>query len=276
MLAPMHLSSDAEPVLRVREVSHRYSTVLALDAVSFDLYRAEILGLVGQSGCGKTTLARALLLSPKPTSGSIFFRDVDLTTLDARRLREARRHIQLVFQDAPGALDPTWSVKRLVEEPLVAYGMGDRRQREERAARVLDLVGLPLSEYGRRRPHQLSGGQCQRVCVARSLVLEPEVLVLDEALSALDVIVQAQLTSLFQHLREQLRISLIFISHDIGLVYQLSDRVAVLYGGRICETGPASILGGQARHPYTRSLVSSSEGATSHDREGTHLACHFK
>ncbi len=235
----------------------RGEVLRAVSGVSFDIHRGETLGMVGESGSGKTTLARALLQAPKPRSGSVYFGGADLTRLGGRSLLEHRRYIQMVFQDPFGSLNPRWSVCDLVEEPLVGYRVGDRAQRRRKVCEVLDLVGLPASLYGQRRPRQLSGGQCQRVAIARALTLDPLLLICDEAVSALDVLIQSQLLNLFERLRVELGLSYLFISHDLAVVLQISDRVAVLHLGQLCEIAPATSLYRQPLHPYTVSLLES-------------------
>lgn len=185
------------------------------------------------------------------------FRGQDLVKLRRRALLEARRHMQMVFQDPFSSLDPRWRVADIVEEPLDCYQVGTRPSRRRRVAEVLDLVGLNPAVFGTRKPRQLSGGQCQRVAIARALALEPDLIVCDEAVSSLDVLIQAQVLNLFEQLREELGLSYLFIAHDLSLVKQVSDRVAVMYLGRLCEVGPAEQVYRQPRHPYTEGLLAS-------------------
>jgi ABC-type glutathione transport system ATPase component len=202
--------------------------VHAVSGVSFDVWPGETLGIVGETGSGKSTLARSVLQAPRPTSGSVIFRGADLTTLHGSRLLQARRHLQMVFQDPFGSLDPKWVVRDLVEEPLIAYRTGGRPARRQRVAEVLELVGLDPGAYGRRRPRELSGGQAQRVAIARAIALNPALIICDEPVSSLDVLIQAQVLNLFERLRAELGLSYLFIAHDLALVKQVSDRVAVM------------------------------------------------
>jgi oligopeptide transport system ATP-binding protein len=263
-----------EFVLR-RHGSTEGGVLRAVCDVSFDIAKGESLGLVGESGSGKTTLARAILQVPQPTLGRVLFRGEELTRLRGRRLLEYRRFMQVVFQDPVSSLNPTWRVLDIVEEPLLGYRIGDRRERQRKIAEVLELVGLSASAHGRRRPRELSGGQCQRVSIARALVLEPEIIVCDEALSALDVLIQAQISNLFDELRERLGLSYLFISHDLPLVRKMSDRIAVLHLGRLCELGPAAALYERPLHPYTARLIASIPGNDPafgiHDASGEEL-----
>jgi oligopeptide transport system ATP-binding protein len=260
----MSAASPAEPLLQVRDVVQEFqvrgtpsarSVIRAVSGVSFDLGTGETLGLVGESGAGKSTLARALMQAPKPTSGSIRFRGAELTTLRGRALLAHRRHMQLIFQDPFGSLNPRWRVTDIVEEPLIGYRIGGRIERRRRVSEVLERVGLPEPAYGGKRPRELSGGQCQRVAIARALTLTPALLICDEAVSALDVLIQAQLLNLFEQLRRELGLSYLFISHDLAVVRQISHRVGVLYRGQLCELGPGDSLYRRPLHPYTGLLL---------------------
>ncbi len=235
----------------------RGGVVQAVSDVSFDVWPGETLGIVGETGSGKSTLARSLLQAPRPKSGAVLFRGTDLVTLRRRRLLEARRHLQMVFQDPFGSLDPKWRVSDLVEEPLIAYRIGNRAARRRRVDEVLDLVGLDPGTHGARRPRELSGGQCQRVAIARAVALSPALIICDEAVSSLDVLIQAQVLNLFERLRTELGLSYLFIAHDLALVRQVSDRVAVMYLGKLCEVGPAESIYLEPFHPYTRALLES-------------------
>jgi oligopeptide/dipeptide ABC transporter ATP-binding protein len=213
---------------------------------------------VGETGSGKSTLARSIIQAPRPKSGEVHLFGTDLTRLRRSALTRARRDVQLVYQDPFGSLDPRWRVLELVEEPLAGYGVGgDTRAR---VAELLDLVGLDPSVYGRRRPHELSGGQCQRVAIARAIALNPALVICDEPVSSLDVLIQAQVLNLFQRLRSDLGLSYLFISHDMALVKHVSDRVAVMHLGQIAEIGPSEELYRHPLHPYTAALVSSIPG----------------
>jgi oligopeptide/dipeptide ABC transporter ATP-binding protein len=253
--------TSAEPLLAVRDLVHEFHTsggvVQAVSGVSFDVAQGETLGIVGETGSGKSTLARAVLQAPRPTSGSVTFRGEDLTTLHGSPLLQARRHLQMVFQDPFGSLDPKWTVRGLVEEPLIAYRTGGRAARRQRVEEVLELVGLDPAAHGRRRPRQLSGGQAQRVAIARAVALSPALLICDEPVSSLDVLIQAQVLNLFERLRTELGLSYLFIAHDLALVKQVSDRVAVMYLGKLCEVGPGETVYREPLHPYTRALLDS-------------------
>jgi oligopeptide/dipeptide ABC transporter ATP-binding protein len=235
----------------------RGGVVHAVSDVSLEVRSGETLGLVGETGSGKSTLARTLLQAPRPKSGEVLFRGVDLVKLRGRELLEARRHLQMVFQDPFGSLDPKWRVTEIVEEPLVAYSVGRRSERRRRVDELLELVGLDPHRFGDRRPRELSGGQCQRVAIARALALNPALIICDEAVSSLDVLIQAQVLNLFEQLRRELGLSYFFIAHDLALVKQVSDRVAVMYLGKLCEVGPAESIYREPLHPYTVALLDS-------------------
>jgi oligopeptide/dipeptide ABC transporter ATP-binding protein len=261
------VANGHEPLLEVRNVVQEFvvrgrggvkgGVVHAVSDVSFDVMLGETLGIVGETGSGKSTLARSLLQAPAPKSGSVRFRGTELVGLKGKDLLEARRSMQMVFQDPFGSLDPKWRVSDVVEEPLVAYRIGTREQRRQKVREVLDLVGLEPDTYGRRRPRQLSGGQAQRVAIARALTLDPALIICDEAVSSLDVLIQAQVLNLFEQLRDELGLSYLFIAHDLALVKQVSDRVAVMYLGKLAEIGPAEALYREPLHPYTVALLAS-------------------
>lgn len=256
-----------EPLLQVRDLVQEFSvgdrggirggTVQAVTGVSFDVWPGETLGIVGETGSGKSTLARSILQAPRPKSGAVLFRGTDLVTLHGAGLLQARRHLQMVFQDPFGSLDPKWRVRDLVAEPLIAYRVGSRDGRRRRVNEVLELVGLDAAAHGGRRPRELSGGQAQRVAIARAVALSPALIICDEAVSSLDVLIQAQVLSLFERLRAELGLSYLFIAHDLALVKQVSDRVAVMYLGKLCEVGPGEAVYRQPLHPYTRALLDS-------------------
>jgi oligopeptide/dipeptide ABC transporter ATP-binding protein len=255
------------PVLRVRDVVQEFpvrgaggvrgGVVHAVSHVSFDIHPGETLGVVGETGSGKSTLARSVMQAPRPKSGEVSFQGADLTRLRRRGLVEARRHLQMVFQDPYGSLNPRWRVSEIVEEPLVGYRISPPAGRDRRVRELLDLVGLNPDSYGRRRPHELSGGQCQRVAIARAIASDPALIICDEPVSSLDVLIQAQVLNLFERLRAELGLSYLFISHDLALVKQVSDRVAVMHLGQLCEIGPATALYRTPRHPYTTALLDS-------------------
>jgi peptide/nickel transport system ATP-binding protein len=235
----------------------RRRRVRAVAGVSFDLARGEIMGVVGETGAGKSTLVRSILQAPPPTSGSVLLQGRDLTQLRGRRLREQRRVVQLVFQDAFASLDPTWTVFDIVKEPLLKDSV-NRTARAARVHAVLELVGLPVAVYGHRHADQLSGGQCQRVAIARALALAPEIIICDEAVSALDVLIQAQIVDLLRALRTELGLSILFVSHDLALVRGISDRLAVMLAGRFCEIGPVDVSCREPAHPYLADLIAAS------------------
>jgi oligopeptide transport system ATP-binding protein len=247
----------------VQEFTVRDSTgvhkrvVHAVSGVSFQLSEGETLGIVGETGSGKSTLARAILQAPRPKSGEVLFRGADLVKLRGRALAAKRRQAQMVFQDPFGSLDPTWRVNQIVEEPLAAFSVGDRAARRRRVAEVLELAGLDPQRHGRRPPRELSGGQAQRVAIARALALDPALIICDEAVSSLDMLIRAQVLNLFERLRTELRLSYLFIAHDLSLVKHVSDRVAVMYLGKLCEIGPSTALYHAPRHPYTVALLES-------------------
>ena len=248
------------PLLDVHGLAKHYPlkhgrVVRAVDGVDLSLAPGEALGLVGESGCGKSTVARLVLRLIPPTEGSIRFDGQEIATLSDSALRPLRRHIQLIFQNPHAALNPRRTVFASVAEPLVVQGAAGAGL-PVRVARLLEQVGLPEG-FLWRYPHELSGGQKQRVCIARALALEPRLLVLDEPTSALDVSVQAQILEFLQDLRARLGLAYLFISHNLAVVRQVCDRVAVMYLGRIVEEGPAERLFAAPRHPYTRALVAS-------------------
>ncbi|MBO0691929.1 MAG: ATP-binding cassette domain-containing protein [Acidimicrobiaceae bacterium] len=229
----------------------------AVAGVSFDLGVQETLGIVGETGCGKSTLARAIVQAPKPTSGSVLLDGVDLTKLGRKELHAKRQNLQLVFQDPYSSLDPRWKILQQVTEPLRIYGIDSPSGRIERAKELLSLVGLDPNRIALRRPRDLSGGECQRVVVARALTLSPRLIVLDEPVSSMDVSVQAQVLNLLEQLREELRLSYVFISHDLAVVKHVSDRVAVMHLGKFCEIAPAKAIYAAPFHPYSEQLVES-------------------
>jgi peptide/nickel transport system ATP-binding protein len=251
---------DNDVVLRLEDLVVEFSagggqTVHAVSGITLEVRRGETLGLVGESGCGKSTTGRAIMQLPKPTSGAVVFEGRDLTTLSHSELRALRPKLQMIFQDPISSLNPRRRIPDIVGDPLVVWGRGDDRARV--VPEVLSAVGLDPEQVADRRPHQFSGGQCQRVSIARALVLEPEVLICDEPVSALDVSVQAQILNLLEDMKRRYGLTLVFIAHDLGVVRNISDRVAVMYLGRICELGGTEALFDEPVHPYTRLLVSS-------------------
>ncbi|UCF31513.1 MAG: dipeptide ABC transporter ATP-binding protein [bacterium] len=241
----------------------RIGKVHAVDGVSFAIQRGETLGLVGESGCGKSTLGRLILRLEEPTSGEVLFNGEDVLSCSREDLRCMRDEMQIIFQDPFSSLNPRKNVAHIVGEPLLVHGMRSRREREERVQDLLEVVGL-RREHMRRYPHQFSGGQRQRIGVARALALNPKLIVCDEAVSALDVSIQAQVINLLQDLQEEFGLTYLFISHDLSVVEHISDRVAVMYMGKIVELADSSIIHTNPLHPYTQALLSAAPMADPH------------
>jgi len=229
--------------------------VRAVDSVDLDIARGETLGLVGESGCGKSTLGRALLQLVRPTAGKVTFDGQELTGLDETELRPLRRRMQMVFQDPFSSLNPRMPIGDAIAEPMVAHGLATKAQGHDKAAELLRLVGLNPRML-RRYPHEFSGGQRQRVGIARALAVQPDFIVCDEPISALDVSIQAQIVNLLEELRERLGLTYVFVAHDLAVVRHISDRVAVMYLGQIVEIAPKRNLYARPLHPYTQALLS--------------------
>ena len=240
---------------RRRGLFRRSAPVRAVDGVSFSVHEGETFGVVGESGSGKTTTARCILRLIEPTSGEVRFRGEDVLRFPAARLRQARREMQIVFQDPYSSLNPRMRVGDIVEEPLVIHNTGGRAQRRARVAELFELVGLDPAQLSR-YPDEFSGGQRQRIGIARALALNPSLIVADEPVSALDVSVQAQVINLLSDLQQRLGLTYIFIAHDLRLVRHICARVAVMYQGKIVEMGPTTALFDAPAHPYTRALLS--------------------
>ncbi|WP_116996700.1 ABC transporter ATP-binding protein [Desertimonas flava] len=235
----------------------RHGTVRAVSDVSFEVARGQTLGLVGESGCGKSTTGKAIVQIVRPTAGRVVFDGVDLCGLSGTELRRARTGIQIIFQDPISSLNPMHTVRDIVAEPLHVWSRGTKAQRADIVAATLEAVGLDPAAAMDRRPHQFSGGQCQRISIARALVLEPKVLICDEPVSALDVSVQAQICNLLEDMKARFDLTIVFIAHDLAVVRNVSDRVAVMYLGKLCEVGRPEVLYSSPAHHYTDALLKS-------------------
>jgi len=259
--------SDQPPLLSVRALRKDFplkgglfgrdaSAVHAVDGVSFEIEAGETLGLVGESGCGKSTTGRCILRLIEPSSGEIWFQGRDVTTLEGEELRGLRRDMQIIFQDPFASLNPRHTVRGIIGEALIIHRLaGNRRELEDQVVQLLETVGLQSSHL-HRFPHEFSGGQRQRIGIARALAVQPRMIVCDEPVSALDVSIQAQVINLLEDLQERLGLTYLFIAHDLSVVEHISDRVAVMYLGRVVEIAPADALYDDPRHPYTEALLS--------------------
>lgn len=257
-----HLRRDDKPVLTVEDLvvefpAGRNQTVYAVSGISFDLMAGETLGIVGESGCGKSTAGRAVLQLPAPKSGSVEIDGIELTTLSASALRSIRAKMQMIMQDPISSLNPRRKVKHLVTEGARMWGQHNKERLDELARDLLRSVGLDPDMVWDRLPGELSGGQCQRVCIARAMMVNPKVLICDEPVSSLDVSVQAQILNLLEDTKAEFDLSMIFIAHNMAVVKNISDRVMVMYLGKVCEIAPSSNLESEARHPYSRLLLAS-------------------
>lgn len=261
------LASGDDNVLEVRNLKKHFKVgggflargsemnIRAVDDVSFSVRRGETFGLVGESGCGKTTLGQTIIRLYNPTEGSIIFNGTDISRLKANDLRKHRRAMQMIFQDPSASLDPRMTVGSIISEPLNIYGIGNREERAERVRELLRVVGLN-SYFTNRYPHEFSGGQRQRIGIARSLALNPDLVICDEPVSALDVSIQAQVLNLLRQLQTDFNLTYLFIAHNLAVVAHISDRVGVMYLGKLVEIGDAKVITEQPKHPYTQALIS--------------------
>ena len=259
--------SDQTPLIRVEHLTKHFpitrgliiqkqvGAVQAVDDISFEIYKGETLGLVGESGCGKSTTGRTLLRLHEPTSGKVFYKDQDLTLASNAAMRDMRRNIQIIFQDPYASLNPRMTVGSIVGEPLDIHNIGTATERRERVKELLQLVSLN-PHFINRYPHEFSGGQRQRIGVARALALQPDFIVCDEPISALDVSIQAQVVNLLEELQEEFGLTYLFIAHDLSMVRHISDRVAVMYLGKLVELSSRDDLYENPLHPYTQALLS--------------------
>lgn len=256
-----HDATGRDILLRIEHLSVNFTAgkrvIQAVSDVSLDVARGETLGLVGESGCGKSTVGRAIMQLPAPTAGKVLFKGQDIARLSGERLRQIRTGLQMIFQDPISSLNPRRKVRDIVAEGLHIWG---RSGAEARVREVMEAVGLDPDTAADRRPHQFSGGQCQRICIARSLALDPEVLICDEPVSALDVSVQAQILNLLEDMKQRYQLTMIFVAHNLAVVKNISDRVAVMYLGKLCEIGEVEQIYARPAHPYTRALLASIPG----------------
>ncbi|WP_225087130.1 ABC transporter ATP-binding protein [Pectobacterium colocasium] len=266
----IHRATDTNqpPLLSLKNIHTRYSTaqgkVLAVDDVSLTILPGETLGLVGESGCGKSTLSKTILRLLPPSHGQIVFDGQDITTLKESRLKALRQRVQMIFQDPYASLNPRHSIQHILETPLIVHGLGDRSQRQQAIKNIIDRVGLPQSSLSR-YPHEFSGGQRQRIGIARALVVRPSLVICDEPVSALDVSIQAQILNLLVELKNEMGLSLLFISHDLAVVRYIADRVMVMQNGRCVESGDHHSIWHQPQHPYTRKLIDAVPGGGQRD-----------
>jgi oligopeptide transport system ATP-binding protein len=243
------------PITRGILIQREVGAVKAVDNISFDIYRGETLGLVGESGCGKTTTGRTLIQLYKPTAGKVIFDGIDLTEISDKDLRALRKRMQMIFQDPYASLNPRWTISRIIGEPLGVHNIARGTEKSERVEELLEIVRLN-SSYTNRYPHEFSGGQRQRIGIARALASDPEFIVCDEPISALDVSIQAQIVNLLEDLQSELGLTYLFIAHDLSMVRHICSRVAVMYLGNIVELAPRDELYSSPLHPYTQALLS--------------------
>ncbi len=253
------MTDTTQPLLKVRDLTVTFGkghhAVSAVAGISFDIFEGETLGLVGESGCGKSTTGKALMKIVEPSSGTIELEGVDITNQKGRSLRNIRTRMQMIFQDPISSLNPRRRVKDIVAEPLDCWKTVEGDERDVLISDLLNKVGIDPAVYGNRYARQFSGGQCQRISIARSLAMRPKMLICDEMVSALDVSVQAQILNLLEDLKNEYGLTLLFIAHDLAVVKNVSDRVAVMYLGKICEIGPSDVLYEAPAHPYTKFLL---------------------
>jgi peptide/nickel transport system ATP-binding protein len=259
MMETTQQAHSRDPLLKVENLVVEYAlggnTVHAVSGISLEVARGETLGLVGESGCGKSTLGRAVLQLRRAVSGRVLFDGQDLTAMQGDTLRQMRRRVQLIFQDPIASLNPRRRIGDIIAEPLVIAGVKDPEKRKQLVYDVLGAVGLDPDLVLGRLPHEFSGGQCQRICIARALVLNPDFIICDEPVSALDVSIRAQILNLLEEMKARYGLTLLFIAHDLAVVKAVSDRVAVMYLGRLCEVGPSEQLFARPAHPYTALLI---------------------
>jgi oligopeptide transport system ATP-binding protein len=270
-----------ETLLQVRDLKKHFpitggvlgkkvGDVKAVDGLSFEVRKGETLGLVGESGCGKSTTGRLLLRLLEPSEGSVLFENQEITSLSKEELRKLRREMQMVFQDPYASLNPRHTVEKILEEPLIVHGIGNKAERKKRVREILEVVGLS-SYHAKRYPHQFSGGQRQRIGIARALMTKPKLIIADEPVSALDVSIQSQVLNLMEDLQNEFDLTYIFIAHDLGVVRHISDRVGVMYLGRIVELSTSEQIYQKPMHPYTEALLSAVPVPDPEERKETRL-----